>query len=66
MASIQGCSPKKEVGDEEMKLGDARLVKTGYNTRARAHNFVLPPKDNTNFLPRMLYIDIYIKSLNNF
>ena len=35
------------------------LKKTGYNTRARALNFVLPPKDNTNFLPRMLYIDIY-------
>jgi len=34
-------------------------VKTGYNTRARAHNFVLPPKDNSNCLPRMLYIDIY-------
>src|SRR6218665_2030770 len=34
------------------------LKKTGYNTRARAHNFVLPPKDNSNFLPRMLYIDI--------
>src|SRR6218665_4127267 len=31
--------------------------KTGYNTRARAHNFVLPPtcKDNSNFLPRLLY-----------
>src|SRR6218665_4213482 len=34
------------------------LKKTGYNTRARAHNFVLLPKDNSNFLPRMLYIDI--------
>src|SRR6218665_3034217 len=32
------------------------LKKTGYNTRARAHNFVLPPKANTNFLPRMLPI----------
>src|SRR6218665_1558011 len=35
------------------------LKKTGYNTRVRAHNFVLPPKGNFNFLPRMLYIDIY-------
>src|SRR6218665_1150054 len=39
------------------------LKKIGYNTRARAHNFVLPLKDNSNFLPRD--IDI-INSLNNF
>ena len=25
------------------------LKKTGYNTRARVHNFVLPPKDNSNY-----------------
>jgi len=26
--------------------GSQRVKKTGYNTKARAHNFVLPPKDN--------------------
>src|SRR6218665_2294193 len=31
------------------------LKKSGYNTRARVHNFVPPPKDDSNFLPRMLY-----------
>src|SRR6218665_2188493 len=35
------------------------LKKTGYNTRTRAHKFFLLPKNNSNFLPRMLYIDIY-------
>src|SRR6218665_2995162 len=40
------------------------LKKTGYNTRARAHNFILPPKGSSNFFPRMLSIDI--NSLNNF
>jgi|SRR6218665_859573 len=36
------------------------LKKTGYNTRARAHNFVIPPEDNSNFIPSMLYMYIDI------
>ena len=35
------------------------LMKTGYNIRIKAHNFVLPPKDNSISIPRVLYIDIY-------
>ena|SRR6218665_787984 len=38
------------------------LKKTGYYTRARAHNFVLTPNNNSNFIPRMLYIDIKLIS----
>ena len=30
-----------------------------YNLRDRPHNFSLPLKDNCNFLPRMLYTNIY-------
>ena len=31
----------------------------GHNLRARAHNYVLPTKDDRNFISRMLYRDIY-------
>jgi hypothetical protein len=31
----------------------------GHNLRSRSHNFVLPAKDDRNFIPRMLYRDIY-------
>src|SRR6218665_891961 len=31
------------------------LKNTGHNTRKRVHNFVLPLKDDSNFIPRMLY-----------
>ena len=30
-----------------------------YNLRLRSHNFVLPVKDNRNFINRVLYHDIY-------
>src|SRR6218665_1830946 len=31
---------------------------TGHNLRPRAHNFVLPIKDNNNFVPRILYNEL--------
>ena len=31
----------------------------GPNLRARAHNYVLPAKDDRNFISRMLFGDIY-------
>src|SRR6218665_550549 len=31
---------------------------TGENLRPRAHNFVLPIKDNNNFVPRILYNEV--------
>jgi hypothetical protein len=31
----------------------------GHNLRPRAHNYVLPAKDDRNFIPRMLYRDMY-------
>jgi hypothetical protein len=30
-----------------------------HNLRPRSHNFVLPHKDDRNFIPRMLYTNIY-------
>jgi hypothetical protein len=30
-----------------------------YNLRSRTHNFILPEKDDRNFLSRMLYTNIY-------
>ena len=32
----------------------------GHNLRPRAHHFELPVKDDRNFLPRMLYRDVYL------
>jgi hypothetical protein len=31
----------------------------GHNLRPRTHNYALPPKDDRNFVPRLLYRDIY-------
>jgi len=57
--STAGCTEVKPVIQSAVILYRLlpKLKKTGYNTRA--HNFVLPHKNNSNFLPRMLYIDIY-------
>src|SRR6218665_109942 len=33
---------------------------TGHNIRPRAHNFVLPIKDNNNIVPRILYNELII------
>ena len=35
------------------------IRKHGHNLRPRAHHFELPVKDDRNFLPRMLYRDMY-------
>jgi len=32
---------------------------TEHNTRARVHNLKLPTKDERNYIPRMLYTNIY-------
>ena len=31
----------------------------GHNLRPRSHNYTLPAKDDRNFVPRMLFRDIY-------
>ena len=36
-----------------------RLRETTYTFRPRPHQFSLPPKDTKNFIPRLLYKDIY-------
>src|SRR6218665_2980006 len=35
------------------------LKNTGHNTRKRVHNFVLSLKDDSNFIPSMLYSNLY-------
>ena len=35
------------------------LRQNKYNLRLRSHEFVLPPKDDRNFIPRLLYRDMF-------
>src|SRR6218665_3027793 len=41
------------------ELGYAHWPQLGYNLRPRAHEFKLPLKDDRNFVPRLLFKDMY-------